>query len=80
MLKVFPNPNNGKFFIEIPKEIKELDGIMSISDISGKEIFSQNINSNMMEVNQQLSDGIYFVQFKSLEKNMLFTSKLVIKN
>ena len=53
---------------------------MSISDISGKEIFSQNINSNMMEVNQQLSDGIYFVQFKSLEKNMLFTSKLVIKN
>lgn len=80
ILKIFPNPNNGRFFIEISKEIKELDGIMSISDISGKEIFSQNINSNMMEVNQQLSDGIYFVQFKSLEKNMLFTSKLVIKN
>ena len=33
-----------------------------------------------MDVIQQLSDGIYLVQFKSLEKNMLFTSKLVIKN
>ena len=26
-------------------------------------------------MNQQLSDGIYLVQFKSLEKNMLFSEK-----
>jgi hypothetical protein len=78
-LKIFPNPNNGKFIIEIPQEINELVGTIIISDISGKEIISKNINSNTIEINQKLQDGIYLVQFKALDQKMIFTSKLIIR-
>lgn len=79
-LKLFPNPNNGKFNIEIPKEMMEKNGIISLFDHTGKEIFTKKMNGNLTQINESLADGIYFVQLKSTDQEILFSSKLMVKN
>lgn len=79
-LKLFPNPNNGKFNIEIPKEMIEKNGIISLFDHTGKEIFTKKMNGNLTQINESLADGIYFVQLKSTDQEILFSSKLMVKN
>ena len=63
-LKIYPNPNNGNFNIQI--ESVKGKGIVTIYDLSGKVIVQQNVqitqNSQQIEINQhQLKPGIYIV-------------------
>lgn len=61
--KLYPNPNQGIFTLEIDKQLTE--GSIQIYDISGGLIHFQQLNSNtkIYNFNLDLSQGIYLVRF-----------------
>ncbi len=58
---VFPNPATNQLFIDLPKNIRTFECI--VSDINGKEIMSES-NSNNMDVSG-LNSGLYFMTIKT---------------
>ena len=60
-VSVFPNPTANQLFIDLPKNIRTFECI--VSDINGKEIISE-LNSNSMDVSG-LSSGLYFISIKT---------------
>jgi hypothetical protein len=76
---LFPNPNNGNFSIENLGG-EEFDGSIIITDILGKIIFTKewtktsNIDINL---NTELSKGLYFIQIKNENKESIYTTKFM---
>jgi hypothetical protein len=67
-LKVFPNPGNGNFTIDLGDEWVNTE--MSISDIYGKVIQSEKLfNSQVLEIDIHEPSGMYIIEFKSGNKN-----------
>lgn len=71
--KVYPNPNTGDVFIEIPIP----DAKVTIYSLNGQLILTKHINNqfDQLEINK-LATGVYIVQF---EKNGYFIQKKIIK-
>ncbi len=75
-LKVFPNPSNGNFNLQLPSQDAYK---MQISDLQGRIIETKEGN-NEAQVQLNLSNwntGIYFVNL--VTKNRVFNSKLIIQ-
>lgn len=76
---VFPNPNNGNFSITIEQENTEWS--MTLTDITGRVVYSNQYGAGEQSVNVQTSDlksGVYLVTIKI--KDMERTEKLVIQS
>jgi hypothetical protein len=65
-IKIYPNPTNGIFTIEInPIDFEQ---IIEITDLSGHTILTSKLNENQEYINldlSQFSEGIYIVNIKS---------------
>lgn len=77
---VFPNPASSEISLVVPFG-KHGEGILTIFDITGKQITSQTLSGDrtVKTFNMDVSaydNGLYFVNFKSGEKT--YTQKLVI--
>jgi hypothetical protein len=77
---LFPNPASSEISLVIPFG-KHAEGVLTICDITGKRIISQNLNGDrtVKTFNMDVSsfeNGLYFVNFRSGEKS--YTEKLVI--
>lgn len=61
-INLYPNPNDGKFWIEIPELYKTWD--IRIYDINGKEILTkkQNNNNNKEFINFNSTSGLYLLK------------------
>ena len=60
-LKVYPNPNNGYFIVEVEKETQ-----IVIINILGEVILSKELNSGKNEIDLMgRSKGIYLANFKT---------------
>ena len=71
VIKIFPNPTNGKFFIEADYEVKTF-----IYDELGKLILWQTISQGKHEIDfKNYADGIYFLNI--VGQNGIKTLKLV---
>ena len=67
-LKVFPNPGNGNYMVDLGEDFENT--VVSISDIYGKLIQSKTVtNSQVFEINILEPSGIYIIEFKSGDKN-----------
>jgi hypothetical protein len=71
---VFPNPSRGNCRITL-NEKWQGDIQMSVRDVSGKEVFATNFESNGQKRElpfdfSQLSSGLYFIHFKSAENSV----------
>ncbi len=74
LLKVYPNPTTGDFFIEVPGEKFNVE----IYNIKGAQIFSYKNNYNKVEIKESsLKKGIYLVKIATENNNLLY-KKLVI--
>lgn len=79
--KIFPNPSNGNFYIEIsPKPISEI--IISVMDLSGKTIKSEKYRpgelNSAQEINaHSLPDGLYLIKIQEGDR---VTIERVVKN
>ncbi|MDA3953202.1 MAG: T9SS type A sorting domain-containing protein [Bacteroidales bacterium] len=79
-IKIYPNPSNGNFIIQIESVNIEKQLIYEIVDIAGRIIqtgiinsFEKNKNIEILEPNE----GIYFIKIYSSKE--YFTSKILIK-
>jgi len=75
-LSVYPNPANQNVTVTIPNNYR---GSITLFDISGKIVLSQQVNSNQVNLNVAgIQSGIYVVTLTT-ESNLALRSKLVIK-
>jgi uncharacterized repeat protein (TIGR01451 family) len=61
-LNIYPNPSNGSFRVETEFET----GRLEIFEISGKMIYSSNLNTNNFLVNLPLCSGIYILKVSNI--------------
>ena len=74
LLKIYPNPSTGDFFIEVPGEKFSVE----IYSINGIQIFNCKNNFNKVEIRENfLERGIYLVKIITENNNLLY-QKLVI--
>ncbi len=78
---LYPNPASGEIYYEYTA-IKTGDVMMSLTDISGKEVFSQTLDSTVGSHNgviglNEFAPGVY--TFTLVEGNKLATEKIVIE-
>jgi parallel beta-helix repeat protein len=78
-IKVYPNPNNGSFFVQLPDFQGE--SLVLVTDVQGKVIFrntvserdARTLNLNLGEV----SRGVYFIEVNCGEQR--FRTKLLVQ-
>ncbi len=77
--KLYPNPNNGEFNIQLNKQIKEQDVDVFIYDIAGKEVYKQHYyTSGDLQIKPKLPQGMYLVKVK-LQDNTFDIHRLIIE-
>ncbi|MDP4827856.1 MAG: T9SS type A sorting domain-containing protein, partial [Flavobacteriales bacterium] len=78
-LNVMPNPSNGTFEISMDSDLT--NGSIEIVDLTGRVIFSKNINflsaGSRMQVELDAPTGIYLLQVRQL--NNLRTTRIVVR-
>lgn len=81
-IKVYPNPNNGLFNIDIQsRHFSENDRLhFTVTDLMGKSYLTRFArNQNSFEINlSDLTPGIYVLNFYA-EKTLVETQKIIIK-
>ena len=79
---IHPNPTKGVFFLEFNLEKKQ-DVLVSITDLSGRNVYRKNLNNMLGNVSidanlSNLSNGTYYVSIVTDES--LETQKLILQH
>ncbi len=61
-INIYPNPNNGSFFIEPSSTTKQ---VMQVYDVNGKPVLSQTINGKTTIDASALNEGVYNISLQS---------------
>lgn len=81
-ITVYPNPATNFVSFNLPSELFNVDAIVSIIDLSGKQVITEHIQKTKNGVHtlnvSELPNGIYFITLNSANKN--YNSKLIINN
>jgi len=76
-LLIYPNPNNGNFFIDYKNNSKKLK--VSVLNLLGQEIYSSVLkNNNKNEIKISGNKGLYILRFYDAENNFVSQKKVVI--
>jgi hypothetical protein len=76
-ISVFPNPTEGKVHVRFQESF---DGVLDISDTSGKLILQKKIkNTSMLEIDLFRRNGIYIFRFTNNEGNVINKKIVVIE-
>lgn len=77
-LKLYPNPNNGEFTVELPKSYDDI--ILQISDLSGKVVYSsfEKTAATSIKIKSELILGMYTFEIKNAQNNLIFREKLIV--
>jgi hypothetical protein len=76
-LPISPNPNKGTFTLNLLSE-PVANAWLRIHDLSGREVFNQEITSLQTEINTTLSAGAYFVSLQNGAN--LFRQKMIVSH
>ena len=75
-LSIFPNPNNGQFFVSVSERVQ--NGMINIYDMTGRVVATQVVNANQntqMAIDANLEKGTYVV---TLENGANRTSAMML--
>jgi len=75
-LEIFPNPSNGSFKIDLGLHAQSVDNIKIFNTI-GKQVYQNNKIGTSMNLDLDLSKGLYFVSFEN-ENRTLQTQRIII--
>lgn len=65
-VRVFPNPNNGQFYVSVPENVT--DAYISLSDISGRKMLTQPVTSTIETLRLfDLPKGVYILSLQCAE-------------
>jgi hypothetical protein len=68
-VQLYPNPAQDHFTITIPREIAYQPAIVTVTDISGKLLYSAPVGyAETVEISRPLDNGLYLVSIRSKEK------------
>ncbi|MCD4771950.1 MAG: lamin tail domain-containing protein [Bacteroidales bacterium] len=74
---IYPNPNNGKFYIEFKANSENEIRIFSVV---GELIYYKTVNEMVLEINlSQLNKGVYLVNVYNEDSKSFTTKKLIIQ-
>ncbi len=76
LFNIYPNPNQGNFYVE---NTSNEDVLFSIYNINGKEVYSSSMNNSLIQLNLDLEAGTYFIQMKDANAKLLGSRKIIIK-
>jgi hypothetical protein len=77
-VKVYPNPNNGKFSVSLSEPYQ--NGDITLIDLQGRTVHSQKITDIDTSVAvTNLPVGVYILRV-SKENQVLYTQKIIVKN
>ncbi|WP_445721871.1 T9SS type A sorting domain-containing protein [Flavobacterium sp.] len=77
LVKLYPNPNNGNFVIEIGDHNFK-NGTIEVFDSHGKIIYQNNYLSKEMNISlENIGKGVYFVKLISNDGNIVFDQKFI---
>ncbi|MEA5260972.1 carboxypeptidase regulatory-like domain-containing protein [Arcicella aquatica] len=75
-VKMYPNPNNGSFWIEVPETLKTWQ--INVTDVKGSVVFTNKYTDNSkVYVDTALPTGIYLISITSERKHQVI--KFVVK-
>lgn len=74
-IKIYPNPNKGVFTIE-NLILDDKDALIEIYNSIGKLIWSDKYSANLIQINLNVSKGLYFLKVK--EKESVFLKQIII--
>lgn len=81
-MDILPNPSNGNFTIQIPKEINTDKLNLVIYDMEGKELQNKTYsgNTSFIAVNEKLPSGLYFIKmfYQRQEESFVYTGRITI--
>lgn len=73
---LYPNPSNGSITLDFPKDFFNKSLAIEILNLNGQVVFKKFIMGNKLQLNTQLSKGIYFINIKN-DKTLL-NQKIII--
>jgi hypothetical protein len=77
-LKVFPNPSEGEFTIEVPKDFKKYE--IKIVNLWGEVIYFSKSEQNVsFKISIGKRKGVYFVKVNDILSGKVLTRKIVVK-
>lgn len=78
-VEIYPNPNNGSFFIKFGYDF---NGIIELFNISGEKVYSRNFydNNNIEIITDNLANGTYIIEIKDSKNNKKESKKIIIQN
>ena len=74
-VKVYPNPNNGTFTLEVTDSY--LDGEMMLFDTYGKMLYLETVKQNKMQIMRSIDRGVYYVTV--INGNNKHVEKIVVQ-
>ncbi len=76
-IRIYPNPSGGSFVLDCSNTGSN-KGLLTVYDMTGKQVYRQNITDNRTTINiPGLAKGIYQLQLRQNE--LLHTQKLVVQ-
>jgi choice-of-anchor B domain-containing protein len=80
-VRIYPNPISDRFTIEIPNSLNTDRIVLELSDLSGRKIYSEQLNSgsNSIYLDQKCENGVYLIALYSSER-AVYKTKVVISN
>jgi OmpA-OmpF porin, OOP family len=76
-VKVYPNPNNGEYTVELPEE--NASWKINIMDLQGRIIYEEISDKKKMELKMDLENGLYLIQITNSVSNETITKKIIVQ-
>ncbi len=74
-LHVYPNPNTGEFYVELPNTMK--NALMTISSVEGQIVYTKQIEQHeTIHVDLEMPKGLYFIEL--IGNDRVFRKKVII--
>jgi hypothetical protein len=79
-IKLYPNPNNGEFTVELPMQLDLLT--VQLKDMTGKVLSKTTYQTNeqLIHVKSTLNSGMYYIEILNDFNQLIFIDKIMILN
>lgn len=79
-LKVYPNPNNGIFILQINSQQPVNNNYIQVYDVLGQQVYQSSVNTNNMQINVSgQSQGLYFYRVVTETGELVGEGKIVLQ-